>query len=85
MKITSVNVQPTAETCHSQGSASNLINLWKSVIQLFCRLWSLLLWNHLLFLLFEIAKYFLLTEQQEENIETQGKTFLSSFPGNDAN
>lgn len=35
--------------------------------------------------LIQNTKYFLLTEQPEENIETQGKIFLSSLPGSNTN
>ena len=66
MKITGVNVKPTAENCHSQESTSNLIKSRKSaLIQL---------------RLFKTAKYFLLTEQPEENIENPGKSVLVFSP-----
>ena len=76
-----MNVQPTTETCHSQESSSNLMNPRESVlILLLCMLWSLLQWSRLLFLLFETAKYFLLTEQPEENMKNLGKSVLVFSP-----
>lgn len=66
MKIIGVNVQPTAENCHSQESTSNLINPRKSSL--------------ILLLLFKIAKYSLLPKQLEENIENPGKIILVFSP-----
>jgi len=66
VKITGVNVQPTTETCHSQASASNLINPRKSAL--------------IQFLLFNTAKHFLLTKQLEEDIENPRKNDLVFSP-----